>query len=72
MKLQKRVLIDLPMVPHFISTSIKSKSKKQSLIPTYEFSDSDLKEIGREWTNKLIETSKKNKQDIAATLKTFK
>ena len=47
--MEKKILIDLPMTPNFIM----SADGKQKW-PIREFTDKELREIGKLWTNNLI------------------
>jgi hypothetical protein len=52
--MEKKVAVKIPMVPNFIKVGDKPTSIEK-------FTDDELKEIGKEWTIKLIETAKKRR-----------
>lgn len=54
MEINKKIEIEVPSVPNFILG--KEKGQKWSIS---EFSETDLREIGAEWTEKLIREAKK-------------
>lgn len=50
--MQKSIQINIPKPPNFISTDYKT-------IPIENFTDDELRDIGKEWTENLV----KNAQD---------
>lgn len=51
-KLFKNIPVEIPSVPNFIKVG-------NSTFPIKEFTEEELKDIGNEWTKKLIEKSKR-------------
>ncbi len=50
MRITKEVEIEVPAVPNFLS----SKTGFEALVPVWELSSTQLEEVGRLWTAKLI------------------
>lgn len=56
MAIQTRVLVETPTVPNFIKVGGK-------YVHVSELSESTLKEVGKDWTNKLLIKSYQKRRD---------
>lgn len=55
--MEKKIELETPMTPNFIKA--KGGTKMFSIS---EFTEGELEEIGREWTDKLIKSAKAKKE----------
>ena len=60
--MQKSLSIIVPSVPNFLLIGDSTDEKRRITIPVEEFSDSELKKIGKEWTEKLLEEAAKKRK----------
>ena len=49
--MKKELTVHLPIVPNFIKVGTED-------VPVADFTEAELKEIGKEWTVKLLEKAK--------------
>lgn len=54
--MKKKIEIQIPTTPNFIAL------KSHTVIPVSEFSDEELKEVGKEWIKELIKKAQKNRK----------
>ena len=61
--MQKNIEMELPSLPNFIRAKETMKGQERSVIDVADFSDEELREIGKEWTEALIEHARERRSD---------
>jgi len=62
--MEKSIEVEIPAIPSFIKLNLGTKNTQENYnnIPIQDFTDSELKKIGKEWTEKLLEEAAKKRK----------
>lgn len=60
MKKQVEIEIEVPAIPNFVRNLVKGRDKA-ILVPISDFTEEELRQIGKEWTEKLVKQAKKKR-----------
>ena len=70
MKLKREIEIEIPRTPNFImagGTTDQERDRKK--IPIHELTETDLREIGRQWTEALVEEAGKKRVEASTLIR---
>lgn len=54
------MFIEVPMVPNFV----RLKGAKEMTFPIHRMTDNEIKELGSQWTEKLLERARQNRKHL--------
>jgi len=71
LELTKRMSVELPTMPNFlkVSETFGENGIKDHTVSVIEFTDQQLREIGKNWTEALVEHAKEKREKSQPQLK---
>jgi hypothetical protein len=62
--MKKSIEMELPSLPNFIRSKEETKDSGSAVVDIASFTDEELKAIGIEWTQALIEKARERRKDV--------